>query len=100
MGSHHVVPLKVFINVFMALIGLTVLTVVTAKFMDFGAFNVVVAFGIATAKGFLVMAYFMHLKYDEKVYRWIIISSFVFVALLFVICIGDIGSRILHTNTL
>ena len=92
-GHDHHVPVKVFWNVFWALIGFTILTVVTAKGMDFGAFNVLVAFSIAAAKGFLVMAYFMHLKYDEKSNRFIIISSFFFVLLLFVFCIIDIYTR-------
>lgn len=99
-GEHHAIPVKVFVNVFLALIGLTLLTVVTAKMMDFGSFNVFVAFSIAAAKGFLVLAYFMHLKFDEKLFRWIIISSFGFVLLLFVICIGDIASRVLQQSTL
>ena len=99
-GDHHVVPLGVFFKVFAALIGLTVLTVVTAKYMDFGSFNVLVAFTIATVKGLLVMAYFMHLKYDEKILKWIITSSFFFVGLLFIFCVMDIYTRILHINTL
>ena len=97
--EHHV-PLSTFMNVFYTLIGLTILTVVTAKFMDFGAFNVAVAFTIAAVKGLLVMAYFMHLKYDEPINRYIIGSSFIFVLLLFVICILDIYTRVPVESTL
>ena len=90
--EHHI-PLSTFLNVFYALIGFTVLTVVTAKYMDFGSFNVLVAFGIAGVKGFLVMAYFMHLKFDEPSNRYIILSSFFFVFLLFIFCILDLTTR-------
>lgn len=99
-GDHHVVPMKTFVNVYWALVVLTVLTVVTAKYIDLGAFAILTAFGIATAKGFLVMAYFMHLKYDEKIYRWIIISSFFFVGLLFIICAMDIATRLFRGGPL
>ncbi len=99
-GEHHAITLSTHLKVFAALIGFTVLTVVTAKGMNFGSFNWVVAFSIATAKAFLVMAYFMHLKYDEKIYKYIIASSFFFVFLLFIFCVGDLASRITHTSTL
>jgi cytochrome c oxidase subunit IV len=98
--SHHIVPLATFYKVFAGLIGFTILTVVTAKFIDFGAFNGLIAFSIATAKGFLVMAYFMHLKYDEKINRVIIMSSFLFVFLLFIFCVLDLATRVTQTSTL
>lgn len=97
-GEGHHIGLSTHLKVFAALIGFTILTVVTAKMMDFGVFNGFIAFSIATAKGFLVMAYFMHLKYDEKIYRWIIASSFFFVLLLFFFCVLDIATRILQQS--
>ena len=97
--NHHI-PLSTFMNVFYALIGLTALTVITAKGMDFGAFNVLVAFTIAAVKGFLVMAYFMHLKYDAPMNRYIIGSSFIFVILLFVFLVLDIYTRVPVESTL
>lgn len=96
--QHHHITVQTHLAVFAALIGFTILTVVTAKLMDFGAFNGVIAFTIATAKGFLVMAYFMHLKYDEKIYRWIIASSFFFVGLLFLFLVIDLATRIGETS--
>ncbi len=99
-GQHHHIPLRTHLNVFAALIGLTILTVVTAKLMDFGALDGFIAFTIATVKGFLVMAYFMHLKYDEKIFKWIIASSFFFVFLLFIFLVLDLSTRILQHSTL
>lgn len=60
----HVVPLKVFNMVFGALVCLTVITVGVAS-LDFGAFNMVVAMGIASVKAGLVALFFMHLKYED-----------------------------------
>ncbi len=99
-NEHHVLPLKVYFNIFGILIFLTFVTVITAKYTDFGSLNGFIAFAIATTKAALVMGYFMHLKYDEKIYRYIIGSSFFFVFLLFIICAIDLATRILHQSTL
>mgnify|MGYP001544983823 CR=1 FL=1 len=99
-GKHHIVPLKVFWNVFFCLIAFTILTVYTAKFVDLGPFNAVLAFAIATAKALLVMAFFMHLKYDERVFKWIIGSAFFFVLLLFLFCVLDLATRVTQSSTL
>jgi len=99
-GKHHVVPLKVFWTVFAALIAFTILTVYTAKFVDLGALNAVIAFAIASAKALLVMAFFMHLKYDESIYKWIIGTAFFFVLLLFLFCVLDLATRVAQQSTL
>ncbi len=65
-GTHHIVPPVVYHRVFGALIILTVITVAVAQ-VDLGALNVPVAVAVATVKAGLVAAYFMGLKYDNKV---------------------------------
>lgn len=97
--EHHI-TLGTHVKVFSALIALTILTVVTAEFMDFGFMNIIIAFAIALTKAFLVMAYFMHLKYDEKVYKIIIGSSFGFVLLLYLFCVLDLHTRIFQQSAL
>src|SRR5262249_27604520 len=57
--SQHVVSWKVYLGVFLALVTLTVATVVVAGF-DFGEFNLVVALAVAVTKATLVVLYFMH----------------------------------------
>lgn len=100
MAGHYIVPLKTFYKVFAALIGLTFLTVLTAKGMDLSPFNGAVAFIIATVKAALVMGIFMHLKYDAKSNSIIILSSVAFVMLLFIFCAIDIYTRIPVSSTL
>ena len=100
MAGHHMIPLKTYIKVFSSLIFLTFLTVFTARFMDLSPFNGAVAFVIAGAKAALVMAFFMHLKYDVKSNSVIILGSFAFVILLFVFCIFDIYTRMPVESTL
>lgn len=99
MAGHHIIPFKTYMKVFAALIFLTFLTVLTAKGMDLHPFNGAVAFIIAGIKATLVMAIFMHLKYDAKSNTIIILGSFAFVVLLFIFCIADIYTRIPVAHT-
>ena len=61
----HIVPFRVYLGVFIALLVLTVVTVGVTRF-DFGSFNIVVAMVIASIKATLVACYFMHLKFENK----------------------------------
>lgn len=98
-SAHHIVPAKTFYNVFAALIVLTVITVLAAQ-VDFGAFNAFVAFGIATVKAVLVLGYFMHLKYDDKMNRVIFISGVFFLIVFWLFCLVDEVTRVIINPTL
>jgi cytochrome c oxidase subunit 4 len=65
---------------------------------DLGKWNMIVAMAVATCKAFFVLAYFMHLKYDNMLNRVIFLSAFAFLALLFAFSFGDIISRIAPTT--
>lgn len=101
MGSngHHIIPLKTYFGVFWALIVLTVITVLAAQF-DFGALNTIVAMAIASAKAFFVLAYFMHLKYDDRVYLVGFLSAIFFLVVMYFFSILDILTRVLYTDIL
>jgi cytochrome c oxidase subunit 4 len=62
---HHKVR---YFAVFYSLIVLTIVTVAVALFMHFQSewYNVGIALLVATIKGALVAAFFMHLKYEGK----------------------------------
>ena len=93
MSDHHVMPFKTNLIIFLSLIFLTVLTVYTAKFVDLGTGNIILAMFIATIKISLVLAYFMHLKGDDNMNKVILFSSFCFIALLAGICYSDLFFR-------
>jgi len=63
----HIVPYKMYLRVFLTLIGLTVLTVVIAQIHFSTAGNIIVAMLVASVKATLVAMYFMHLKYENPV---------------------------------
>lgn len=65
----HVQPFKTYLIIFISLLILTVITV-AASYLDFGAFDLVVAMVIASVKAMLVVLFFMHLKY-ENTFTWI-----------------------------
>ena len=99
MSKNHIVPFKIYFNVLMSLLILTVLTVVVAQ-IDFGIFNVFLAFLIATVKAGLVLLYFMHLKYDDKIY-WVVFGSAVFfVIVLFGFSKLDLMTRLFQGSVL
>jgi cytochrome c oxidase subunit IV len=91
-GSHHVVPDRVFAMVFGALLVLTVLTVGISRF-DFGGLNLLIAMAVAAVKAALVMTFFMHLKYDTATNNIVFLSSFLFLALLFLFTLSDVATR-------
>lgn len=78
----HIVPPRVLLATFGALLVLTVVTVAVTWF-DFGSVgNLSIALGIAVVKAGLVALYFMHLRYDKPFHGFLLIVSLAFVALL------------------
>jgi cytochrome c oxidase subunit IV len=92
MSEHHVVPLKVYLGVFLALCVLTVVTVAVTGY-DFGPFNLIVALGVAITKATLVVLYFMHARYSPKLTGVVIASSIAFFVILLFLTLTDYLSR-------
>jgi len=90
-GKHHI-SLDVYYKILGALLFLTVITVAASR-VDFGAWNTVIAMLIASIKASLVLAYFMHLKYDDKLYLVAFGTGVFFLALLYLFCWADIYTR-------
>jgi cytochrome c oxidase subunit 4 len=76
----HPASMTMLVTVFLALLGLTVVTVAVA-YVDLGELNLFVALGIATVKALLVSWFFMHLMHDTGFNRLAFFSSFVFIGL-------------------
>ncbi|MFT4842552.1 MAG: caa(3)-type oxidase subunit IV [Planctomycetota bacterium] len=102
MGHTHVSSPVMFMTVLIALLFLTFITVAVAQF-NFGSANMLIAMAIASVKATLVMAFFMHLKWDTAVNKLMFLSSFLFLALLFIFTLADQFTRRLdgelHTTT-
>lgn len=96
---HHIIPLKVYFSVIALLLVLTVVTVAVAQ-VHFGAWNTVIAMLIASIKAGFVLAYFMHLKYDNKLYLVCFGTGIFFLIVLYLFCWLDITTRIPVHNIL
>jgi cytochrome c oxidase subunit 4 len=94
MSEHkqHISSIGEYLAIFVALLGLTALTV-WAAFQDMGAYNDLVAMSIAVTKVLLVLLYFMHLKYSSKL-TWIFAGAgFFWLFILFGLTLSDYLSR-------
>jgi cytochrome c oxidase subunit 4 len=89
--EHHSGPGK-YVLVWGALMVLTVVTVVTGR-MHLPQFGLLLALVIATVKGGLVAMYFMHLAEHKGANRLVFGSSMLFVVLLLVFTLFDMGTR-------
>ena len=90
--AHHVVPLQVYLAVGVALLFLTVITVLVS-FVHLGPFNLVVAIGIATFKAALVALFFMHLFWDNKLYMTVFLASLMFLGIFIIFTMFDTEKR-------
>jgi cytochrome c oxidase subunit IV len=76
----HVMPLRILVAVWVALVVLTGVTVGVTH-VDLGGLALWVAMAIATLKASLVALYFMHLRYDRPVNLIIFLGTLLFVFL-------------------
>lgn len=91
--SEHIVSVRIYLAIFLALLVGTALTVVAA-FVDFPwRLNTIVALTIASVKATLVVLYFMHVRYSTRLV-WVIVASALFwMAILFAFTFSDYLTR-------
>lgn len=91
--SEHIVPVRVYLMIFLVLLVGTALTV-TAAFYDFPwQLNTIVAMTIAATKATFVVLYFMHVRYSSKLI-WVIVASALFwMGILFALTFSDYLTR-------
>ena len=74
MNSEPPVSVKIYALVFLVLLVLTALTTAIAFFNLGGAMNGVAAMAIAVCKAVLVMLYFMHVRYSDRL-TWVFVGA-------------------------
>jgi cytochrome c oxidase subunit 4 len=85
---------KVYIGVFLALMVGTILTVAVSYFHLPVAAAILVALVIASFKGSLVAAFFMHLSHERKVIYWVLLLTVAFfIALMFIPSLTEWNQR-------
>ena len=92
--SEHIVPIRIYMTVFLILLVGTGLTV-WAAFVDFEVprLNTIVALTIATVKATFVVLYFMHVRYSTRLV-WVIVAAALFwMAIMFAFTFSDYFTR-------
>lgn len=91
-APHHITPLWVYLAVFAVLVVGTIVTYL-ASTVDLGWANTPIALVIATIKAVLVILYFMHVIHSTRLTWVVVIGSFVWLAVLFVLTFADYLTR-------
>jgi cytochrome c oxidase subunit 4 len=91
-GAHHVIAPRTYVVIFAILLALLVATVAGA-YMPLGPFHLPVALVIAAAKAALIIMYFMHVRYSNKL-TWIFsTAAFFWLAIMLVFSLSDYFTR-------
>jgi len=91
-NTSHTTEYIVLAKILLVLMFLTFLTISITSY-QLGALSVTVALLIAGVKGFLVMSYFMHLKYESLLLRILVGMVFVLFAIIVLITFIDYAFR-------
>ena len=79
----HIVPYRTYVVILLALVTFTFLSILVTRF-ELGPLAVSAALMFATFKCTLVFLYFMHLKFDERIYG-IMVSVVLFILLILIV---------------
>jgi cytochrome c oxidase subunit 4 len=79
-AEHHVVSYRKLTYVWLTLLVLTALTVGVTR-LDLGGYKVLAALAIASLKSGLVITFFMHMKYEGRLLRWLLFLALVTLAI-------------------
>ena len=90
--DNHIVSTRTFVAAWVALLTLTVITVTVAK-SDLGAFGTFTAIVIASVKAGLVLWFFMHLKYEKRLLKLLLLVPVVTLAVIIGLTFVDVGYR-------
>jgi len=93
----HLVPYSTLFATGFVLLVLTVVTV-AARYIDLGEANIYLAIGIAVVKATLVSLFFMHLRWDRPFNLMVLVGSMLFVVLMMVFCMMDVGQYEVSLN--
>ena len=90
--SQHIVPVKIYVSVFVVLLVMTATTTAVSG-INLGPWNTVVALGIAVFKASLVVLFFMHAKYSPRLTQIVIFGGIFWLAILILITFSDFATR-------
>ena len=90
--QHHIVSYRKLTAIWLVLLLLTALTVAITR-VDLGGYKVLGALIIACVKSGLVIAVFMHMKYEGRLLRWLLFLALVTLAIFIGLTFFDVLYR-------
>jgi cytochrome c oxidase subunit 4 len=90
--AHPAVPYRLYVNVWLGLVALTAVTV-TAAYANLGHMAVFTAVLIAGVKVTLVLLYFMHLRFERRLYTYMILSVIATYVVFVILTFADYSFR-------
>ena len=91
--KHHIVPYRLYLIILLALLALTFASIGITS-IELGAYTVAGALIFAIVKSYLVLTYFMHLKYDKPYIRIMVFFVFSIFVVVLVITMLDYLYRV------
>ena len=88
----HITPVRTYVLVFLALIALTISTVLISQ-IELGEYNFIVAITIAVIKASLVVWFFMHVNGATSLTRLFAAAGLFWMAILLFFVLSDYFSR-------
>ena len=86
--KQHIVPYRTFLLVLVALITFTFISIGATSY-NLGPLTVVTALVLATLKTILVLIYFMHLKFDVRMFAILVFAVLVLIGVVIFITFLD-----------
>jgi cytochrome c oxidase subunit 4 len=90
--NDHIVPPSLYLKVWGTLLFLLAATILLA-YVPMGWFNAVVSVTIAFAKAFLIVLFFMHVRYKGKLIRVFVCAGLFWLGIMFALTLGDYFTR-------
>lgn len=95
MSNHdkqHITPYSMYVIVWLGLLALTTITVTVAG-ISLGKFTIFIALAIAAIKSALVINIFMHIKFEEAIFKVFLLVSGMTLLVIFVLTFVDFTYR-------
>ena len=86
--KHHIVSYRTFLIVLAALLVLTMASIGVTSY-DLGPLTVITALLLATSKTVLVLSYFMHLKFDVRMFAILVVAVLILIGVVIFITFLD-----------
>ncbi len=90
--SHHIVPYRTYGLILLLLLVLTATSVAVTQ-IELTKWSTAVALLLASTKSAFVLAIFMHLKFDQKIFRVMAILIILLLAAVIIVTFLDYGFR-------